>query len=314
MNEKIIYINEVDPLVLFGVNNSRLERMKSYFSKLKIVARGGEIKVIGDESEINNFEKKINLFLDYYSNNTNLNNNEFERILLEKEDDIEISNDTENGILLFGTNGRLIRAVTKNQRLLVEMEEKNDLLFAIGPAGSGKTYTSIALAVRALRSKWVKRIILSRPAVEAGESLGFLPGDMKEKIDPYLQPLYDALRDMIPSRKLRDLMEDEIIQIAPLAYMRGRTLDNAFVILDEAQNTTENQMKMFLTRMGPNSKFVINGDITQIDLPKKQKSGLIQSMKILENIKEIATIIFDERDIMRHQLVKKIVKAYNMAE
>lgn len=314
MNEKIIYINEVDPLVLFGVNNSRLERMKSYFSKLKIVARGGEIKVIGDESEINNFEKKINLFLDYYGNNTNLNNNEFERILLEKEDDIEISNDTENGILLFGTNGRLIRAVTKNQRLLVEMEEKNDLLFAIGPAGSGKTYTSIALAVRALRSKWVKRIILSRPAVEAGESLGFLPGDMKEKIDPYLQPLYDALRDMIPSRKLRDLMEDEIIQIAPLAYMRGRTLDNAFVILDEAQNTTENQMKMFLTRMGPNSKFVINGDITQIDLPKKQKSGLIQSMKILENIKEIATIIFDERDIMRHQLVKKIVKAYNMAE
>jgi phosphate starvation-inducible PhoH-like protein len=240
-----------------------------------------------------------------------LTNSEFERILTENIDEIEVRQNSDNEVLLFGNNGKLIRAATKNQKLLVEQEQKNDMIFAIGPAGTGKTYTSIALAVRALRSRWVKRIILSRPAVEAGENLGFLPGDMKEKIDPYLQPLYDALRDMIPSRKLRDMIEDEVIQIAPLAYMRGRTLNNAFVILDEAQNTTENQIKMFLTRMGSNSKFVINGDITQIDLPKKQQSGLIKALKILKAIKGISIIHFNEKDNMRHPLVKDIVEAYH---
>ncbi|MBT3207166.1 MAG: PhoH family protein [Bacteroidetes bacterium] len=311
MIEKIIYLKEVDPLLLLGVNNSRLERMKIFFPKLKIIARGEELKLFGDENEINNFEKKIKIIINHYCNNSNLTNSEFERILTENIDEIEVRQNSDNEVLLFGNNGKLIRAATKNQKLLVEQEQKNDMIFAIGPAGTGKTYTSIALAVRALRSRWVKRIILSRPAVEAGENLGFLPGDMKEKIDPYLQPLYDALRDMIPSRKLRDMIEDEVIQIAPLAYMRGRTLNNAFVILDEAQNTTENQIKMFLTRMGSNSKFVINGDITQIDLPKKQQSGLIKALKILKAIKGISIIHFNEKDNMRHPLVKDIVEAYH---
>lgn len=269
MSERIIYFDGIDPVDIYGVNNKKLERLKSYFSKLKIVARGNELKAIGEEHVLELFGRKIQLLIDHFHHYNIITNNDFERIVLVEENETPSESSKPEEPLLFGNTGKLIRARTPNQVRMVKDSSKNDLLFAIGPAGTGKTYTAIALAVRALKNREVKKIILSRPAVEAGENLGFLPGDLKEKIDPYLIPLYDALDDMIPSKKLKDMMEEGIIQIAPLAFMRGRTLENAFVILDEAQNATLNQFKMFVTRMGMNAKFIVTGDDTQIDLPKK---------------------------------------------
>ena len=272
------------------------------------MARGNSIKVFGEEVEIERFEDKLMTLIDVYSKYQRVNETLIEQVFEDQE--LDITETMDGDVLVYGNNGRMIKARTINQKRLVDLYDKNDLLFAVGPAGSGKTYTAIALAVRALKNKEVKRIILTRPAVEAGEKLGFLPGDMKEKLDPYLQPLYDALNDMIPQRKLTTYMEDGTVQIAPLAYMRGRTLDNAFVILDEAQNTTFTQLKMFLTRMGRNAKFIVTGDITQVDLPRKSDSGLARGIKILKSIKNIGVIEFDTRDIVRHPLVKYIVNAF----
>jgi len=311
MNERIILVEGIDPLALFGVNNSRFNLITNYFPKLKIIARGDEIKVIGPDEEILIFENKVNLIIDFYRRFNSLSDENIIDLLNDTDTSISKIEEETSDALVFGNNGRIIKARTVNQRLLVEKYASHDLLFAIGPAGSGKTYTSIALAVRALKNKEVKRIILTRPAVEAGERLGFLPGDLKEKLDPYLQPLYDALNDMIPARKLNDFMEDGTVQIAPLAYMRGRTLDNAFVILDEAQNTTMNQLKMFLTRMGNNAKFIVTGDITQIDLPNREDSGLVPTLKLLSDVQGLAVIYFDTRDIIRHKLVKYIVHAFD---
>ena len=313
MIEKVIYLEGIEPVNLFGVKNNRLEKLKEYYPKLKIIARGNELKVKGDEEEINQFEEKVDMIIEYLHKFKHLKENEFDALLRGEEEGEEMMRAKEGSedTLLFGINAQPIKSRTVNQRKLVEEHYKNDLVFAIGPAGTGKTYTAIALAVKAFKEKQVKRIILTRPAVEAGENLGFLPGDMKEKLDPYLQPLYDALRDMFHPRKLAEFIEEGIIEIAPLAYMRGRTLDNAFVILDEAQNTTINQLKMFLTRMGKNAKFIVTGDITQIDLPTKQKSGLVKGMDILKDVKGISMIKFDQRDIIRHNLVKSIVEAYS---
>ena len=312
MIEKRISIGNIDPIDFYGINNAKFITLKEFFPKLKITARGDEIIIQGEESDIDVLVAKINALLEHYNKYNMLTIANLKRIILEDE----IVEDPEDpaSIIVFGNNGKTIRARTANQRKLVELAKMNDLLFATGPAGSGKTYTAIALAVKALRNKEVKRIILSRPAVEAGESLGFLPGDMKEKVDPYLQPLYDALSDMIPPKKLTEYLETEIIQIAPLAYMRGRTLNDAFVILDEAQNTTKNQLKMFLTRMGINAKFVITGDMSQIDLPRRSDSGLIHASKLLHGIRGIAFVEFDTSDIVRHRLVKEIVNAYNNEE
>ncbi len=308
MIEKLIYLESVDLVNFLGVKNSNLEAIKNRFPKLKIVARGNWLKAIGEVEEVTAFEEMINKLLDHYHEYNVLTDKAIESIVSgEKYHGQKKETDT----ILYGINGKPIKARTKNQKRLVTAFDKNDLLFAVGPAGTGKTYTAIALAVRALKSRHVRRIILSRPAVEAGEKLGFLPGDMKDKIDPYLQPLYDALQDMIPPVKLKDYMENGTIQIAPLAYMRGRTLNNAFVILDEAQNTTTNQLKMFLTRMGADAKFVVTGDITQIDLPRNQDSGLVQAMKILKDIEGIARIDFTVEDIVRHKLVQDIVEAYD---
>lgn len=309
MIERNISLGSIDPLDFYGVNNSKLDVIKELFPKIKIVARGNEIMASGQELELDLFERKVGMLIEHYNQYNILTLSNLKRIILENTKELKDPEDPQN-IIIFGNNGKLIRGRTANQRKMVELTAKNDMIFAVGPAGSGKTYTAIALAVKALRNREVKRIILCRPAVEAGESLGFLPGDMKEKIDPYLQPLYDALLDMIPARKLADYLEAEVIQIAPLAYMRGRTLNDAFVILDEAQNTTTKQLKMFLTRMGSSAKFVITGDITQIDLPRKQQSGLVQAFRILKNIKGIAMIEFDRSDIVRHPLVKDIVDAY----
>ncbi|MCL2073497.1 MAG: PhoH family protein [Marinilabiliaceae bacterium] len=306
MIEKIIYLESVDLTEFFGVNNSKIEILKNKFPKLKITARGDWIKVSGESNEVADFEEKITTLIEYYHKFNVLK----EDVILELLSGKTGVPENVDNLILYGVNGRPIKARTENQRKLVLSFETNDLLFAIGPAGSGKTYTSIALAVKSLKQKIVKRIILSRPAVEAGEKLGFLPGDMKEKIDPYLQPLYDALMDMIPAIKLKEYMENGTIQIAPLAFMRGRTLNNAIVILDEAQNTTTNQLKMFLTRMGDNAKFIVNGDITQIDLPNPQNSGLVQAMNILKEIKGIERIDFTIKDIVRHKLVQDIVDAY----
>ncbi len=310
MIEKVIFLEGIDPINIYGAKNSRLDILKNSFPKLKIVARGDEIKVKGEEPLINEFEEKLQLIIEYFLKFKKLEDNEFKSLI--KGDGVAMLKRKEQSddALVYGNSGRPIKARTINQQKLVDEYDTNDLLFAIGPAGSGKTYTAIALAVRAFKNKEVKRIILTRPAVEAGESLGFLPGDLKEKLDPYLRPLYDALMDMIHPRKLAELIEDGIIEIAPLAYMRGRTLDNAFVILDEAQNTTINQLKMFLTRMGKNAKFIVNGDTTQIDLRPQSKSGLLQALKILKGIKGISVVNFDERDIIRHHLVKYIVDAY----
>ena len=310
MFEKSIHLEGVDPLEFLGANNSKLDKIRSYFPKLKIVSRGNLLKAMGDEEEIFRFETKMNALLDQYHEFHKLS---IETIALIMNDQLEEnSNSPENSdVLVFGNNGKPIRARTPNQRKLVEACETKDMIFAIGPAGTGKTYTAIAMAVRALKNREIRKIILSRPAVEAGERLGFLPGDLKEKIDPYLQPLYDALEDMIPPKKLEDFIKDKVIEIAPLAFMRGRTLSNAYVILDEAQNTTINQLKMFLTRMGLNTKIIVTGDITQIDLPRKSDSGLIQAIQILKNIEDIAVVMLNQSDIVRHKLVRDIVKAYD---
>lgn len=310
MSERIILVEGIDPVILYGVNNSKYDLLVRNFPKLKIVARGQEIKAIGDDIDLDMFEEKINQMVEYYTKYRTLSETEVEDFINNTTETIAKAEEDNTDVLVFGNHARAIKARTVNQQVLVDKYSNNDLLFAIGPAGSGKTYTAIALAVRALKNKEVKRIILTRPAVEAGERLGFLPGDMKEKLDPYLQPLYDALHDMIPPRKLIEYMEDGTVQIAPLAFMRGRTLDNAFVILDEAQNTTLSQMKMFLTRMGKNAKFIVTGDVTQIDLPRKEDSGLVKTLKILDDVKGIAIVLFDSRDIIRHKLVKYIVHAF----
>ncbi len=308
--DRQILLNGIDPLEFFGVNNSKINLIKKRFPKIKITARGNSLFIQGEESELDIFEKKFTRILDHYSQFNVLTEEIIHEILDAGISKMEANSSAEKDIIVFGNNGKPVRARTPNQRKLYEASFKNDLLFAIGPAGTGKTYTAIALAVRALKNREIKRIILSRPAVEAGENLGFLPGDLKDKIDPYLQPLYDALQDMIPAKKLEEFMKDGTIQIAPLAFMRGRTLSNAFVILDEAQNTTVNQLKMFLTRMGLNAKFIVTGDITQIDLPRKTNSGLIHALDILEKIKSISVIEFDKKDIVRHRLVRDIVNAY----
>lgn len=313
MIEKLIYLEGVDPVVFYGVNNVRYEKIRKAFPKIKVVARGNEIKTMGEKADVQDFEKKVDLMIQYLQKYNNISDIDLDLIL---NDDVDASlklSEYIDDVIVYGNNGQAVKARTVNQRRLADEFRENDLLFAIGPAGTGKTYTAIALAVMAFRNKAIKRIILTRPAVEAGEHLGFLPGDMKEKLDPYLQPLYDALHDMIPAKKLESLMEDGTIQIAPLAYMRGRTLDQACVILDEAQNSTINQLKMFLTRMGKNAKFIVTGDLTQIDLPNKSNSGLSYALKILGNIKGISMIHFDNRDIVRHRLVKDIIEAYDKA-
>ena len=312
MTETIINLESVNPIEFFGVNNRKLDLLKKKFPLLKILSRGTQIKLSGSPEQIENAREKIDLILQYMERNGDMSENYFEQIL--GGDDAEtIDHFVErnpNDILVFGPNGKTVRARTANQKRMVTASDKNDIVFAVGPAGTGKTYTAVALAVRALKNKTVKKIILTRPAVEAGESLGFLPGDLKEKIDPYLRPLYDALDDMIPADKLGYYMTTRTIEIAPFAYMRGRTLDNAFIILDEAQNSNDLQLKMFLTRIGANAKAIITGDPTQIDLPKNQRSGLDKAMRILKNIDGIAHIELDEEDVVRHKLVKAIIKAY----
>lgn len=309
MIEKRISIGNINPIDFYGVNNSKFNLLKDYFPKLKVTARGDEIIIQGEIDDIEILSGKIAALLEHYHRYNMMTVANLKRIIL--EDNVIENPEDSDSVILFGNAGKMIRARTANQRQLVELAKNNDLLFATGPAGSGKTYTAIALAIRALRNREVKRIVLSRPAVEAGESLGFLPGDMKEKVDPYLQPLYDALLDMIPPKKLEEYLENETIQIAPLAYMRGRTLNDSFVILDEAQNTTRNQLKMFLTRMGVSAKFVVTGDMSQIDLPRHSDSGLFHAFNLLREIKGIAFVEFNSDDILRHRLVKDIVKAYD---
>ena len=310
MIERIIILDSVDPVVFFGVNNANIQLIKTLFPKLRLVARGNVMKVIGEEQEIDLFEEKVRLLEKYASEYNVLGENVIIDVV---KGDMPVEN-KQNDLIIYGVNGKPIIARTENQKKLANAFGENDLVFALGPAGSGKTYVAIALAVKALKNKEVKKIILSRPAVEAGEKLGFLPGDMKEKIDPYLQPLYDALQDMIPAAKLKEYMENNIIQIAPLAFMRGRTLNDAVIILDEAQNTTPHQIKMFLTRLGLNAKMIITGDMTQIDLPVSQISGLAQAIHILESISGIVQIEFNKSDIVRHKLVQRIVEAYEKYE
>jgi len=315
LNERIIELTEINPNDFFGAHNSTIEQLKKYFPKIKIVARGSKLKIYGESDLLDEFEIRVQRLINYYNRYNKLDDNSIELILTSTgKEEKSVSAKNKSDVLVHGTNGKLIKPQTDNQRKMVEAMQKNDLLFAVGPAGTGKTYTAVALAVKALKEKEVKRIILTRPAVESGENLGFLPGDLKEKLDPYMQPLYDALRDMVPHEKLESYLEKGTIQIAPLAFMRGRTLDNAFVILDEAQNTTHNQMKMFLTRMGKSAKFVINGDPGQIDLPRKQVSGLKEALLALKDIKGIAQIYLDESDIVRHRLVKVILSAYKSIE
>jgi phosphate starvation-inducible PhoH-like protein len=311
MAEKLIYLEGVDPVDFYGVNNVRFNKFIELFPDLKIVSRGNEIRVKGEKVRLQEFEEKVNLFVKYLGKFQTVSLQDMEDLLQGTANHKMESPDTNSEVLLHAEGGKKIRALTVNQKRLVEDGLDNDLLLAVGPAGTGKTYTAIAMAVKALKDREVRRIILTRPAVEAGEKLGFLPGDYKEKLDPYLQPLYDALRDMIPARKLIQFMEDGTIQIAPLAYMRGRTLDHAFVILDEAQNATPSQFKMFLTRMGPDARFIVTGDDTQVDLPRREDSGLVQALNILHGIKGISIIRFDARDIIRHRLVRSIVKAYD---
>lgn len=314
MNELIFELSEINPREFFGQRNTNIELLKQYFPKLKIVARGNKLKAYGDEDLLQEFDKKLNMLTAHFTKYNKLDENAIERALTsESTSDYETTKES-GEVLVHGVSGKLIKPQTANQRKLVDTASKNDLVFAIGPAGTGKTYVGVALAVKALKEKSVKRIILTRPAVEAGENLGFLPGDLKEKLDPYMQPLYDALRDMIPSEKLESLVEKGVIQIAPMAFMRGRTLDNAFVILDEAQNTTHAQMKMFLTRMGRNAKFMITGDPGQIDLPRRVTSGLKEALLILKNVKGVGMIYLDDKDVVRHPLVKKMIAAYKEIE
>lgn len=320
MNNKEILIENLDPLEILGNNNRNLKILQAHFPKLKIVSRGNQLMLTGDDLEVELFESKFTQLGDIIYKNGTISDTQFKALLAGdlQNDDIgsneNASNLANTNIILYGNGGRAIKAKTPNQKAMVEFIQKNDILFAIGPAGTGKTYTAVALAVKALKNKEVKRIILARPAVEAGENLGFLPGDLKEKIDPYLRPLYDALDDMIPAEKLKQHIETRVIEIAPLAFMRGRTLDNAFVILDEAQNATDLQLKMFLTRMGPHAKVIVTGDLSQIDLPKKQMSGLLKAVKILDNIEGIHFQYLTYEDVVRHKLVKDIIKAYDKSE
>ncbi len=314
MSESIIQIDTENPVEFFGPGDKYLNHIKSIFPKLKIVVRGNLMKLIGDPGEIGIFEKRMELLLVYFDRFGKMTDKAVEQIMEQDDDTLARGTTKREDVLVYGRHGKLIRAQTPNQKKMVESMSRNDMVFAIGPAGTGKTYTAVALAVRALKNKEVKRIILTRPAVEAGESLGFLPGDMKEKLDPYLQPLYDALRDMLPTQKLLSYLEDDTIEIAPLAYMRGRTLGNAFAILDEAQNASESQLKMFLTRMGKNSKFIITGDVTQIDLPRHKNSGLLQAQQLLKGIKGIDFIYLNEKDVVRHKLVTRIIQAYQKNE
>ena len=310
MIEKLIVLEDIDPVIFYGVNNANMQMIQALYPKLRIVARGNVIKVMGDEEEMCAFEESILALEKYCAQYNSLKEEVILDIVKGRKPQVEKTGDT----IVFSVTGKPIVPRSPNQLKLVQEYEKNDMLFAIGPAGSGKTYTAIALAVRSLKNKEIKKIILSRPAVEAGEKLGFLPGDMKDKIDPYLQPLYDALQDMIPAAKLKEYMELNVIQIAPLAFMRGRTLNDAVVILDEAQNTTTQQIKMFLTRMGMNTKMIVTGDMTQIDLPSSQTSGLVQALKILKGVKGISFIELNKKDIVRHKLVTRIVDAYEKFE
>lgn len=308
-------IEGVDARELYGAQNAYLEQMRELMPKLKIVARGDTIKALGSKEEVAAFERRMNALVEYYLKYGHISSEVVSQAFSSSLSELSAEPPAiDKDVIVYGNNGAIIRARTINQQRLVKLAEKCDLMFAVGPAGSGKTYTAIALAVRALKEKQIRRIILTRPAVEAGEKLGFLPGDMKEKLDPYLQPLYDALNDMIPAAKLQKFLEEGTVQIAPLAYMRGRTLDNAFVILDEAQNTTLSQIKMFLTRMGRNAKFIVTGDVTQIDLPRRSDSGLTKAMDTLRNIEGIGIVEFDKRDIVRHRLVKYIVEAFDKRE
>ena len=315
MNERIIELEEINPKDFFGAHNSTIEALKKYYPKIKIVARGTQLKIFGESVLLDEFEIRLERLIKYYNKYNKLDENSMERILTSNgKEEKAVASKRVKDVLVHGVAGRLIKPQTENQRKMVVLMDKNDMLFAVGPAGTGKTYTAVALAVRALKQKDVRKIILTRPAVESGENLGFLPGDLKEKLDPYMQPLYDALRDMIPHEKLESYIEKGIIQIAPLAFMRGRTLDNAFVILDEAQNTTHNQMKMFLTRMGKSAKFIITGDPGQIDLPRKQVSGLKESLLALKDINGIAQVFLDDKDVVRHKLVRSIISAYKSIE
>lgn len=314
MNELVIELSEINPRDFFGEQNAHIELLKKYFPKLKIVARGNKLRIYGDEELLEEFDKRFNMLIDHYGKFNKLDENTMERVLTSESREEYDTSSASGEVLVHGVSGRLIKALTANQRRLVELMNKNDMVFAIGPAGTGKTYTGVALAVKALKEKQVRRIILTRPAVEAGENLGFLPGDLKEKLDPYMQPLYDALRDMIPHEKLESFIEKGTIQIAPLAFMRGRTLDNAFVILDEAQNTTHAQMKMFLTRMGKNAKFMVTGDPGQIDLPQRVVSGLKEAILVLQDVQGVGIIHLDDKDVIRHKLVKQIISAYKRIE
>ena len=307
MSEKLITLSNIELVKLFGTNNRKLDKIKNLFPQIKIVSRGERLKIIGNSDQIRYFEQKLTAFIKHINQYNSLTLSQIERLVEGNESEIL---KTKDDIILHGQNGKIIKARTANQRKMINDIKKNDMLFAIGPAGTGKTYTAVAIAVKSLKDKEVKRIIFTRPAVEAGENLGFLPGDLKEKLDPYMQPIYDALFDMIPIERLNEYLEQGTIQIAPLAFMRGRTLDKAFVILDEGQNTTEQQMKMFLTRMGKSAKFIITGDETQIDLPKNQKSGLVNAINTLKDIKDISFITLDGKDVIRHKLVKDIIKAY----
>lgn len=307
MQEKIFEFDISNPVEIFGANNTNIEQLKRNFPKLKIIARGSALKVMGSLTELEKFDLVMHDIFQHYQKFNKITENDIERILETDNVSPQVNGDAR---ILYGVHGQSIKARTPNQMVMVNEVENNDLLFAVGPAGTGKTYTAVALAVKSLKEKAVKRIILTRPAVEAGENLGFLPGDLKEKLDPYLQPLYDALRDMIPADKLAQHMEKGVIQIAPLAFMRGRTLDNAFVILDEAQNATQSQLKMFLTRMGRSAKFIVTGDLTQVDLPKHQPSGLAQAVNVLKDVEGISFIYLDHNDVIRHKLVKDIINSY----
>lgn len=310
--ERVYTLEIINPQVFYGVNNANINIIKHRFPKLHFVARGDEVKVLGEEAELENFASKMELLEKYYLKRGELNTQILNEVLGTNGSPVS-SEPEDSDTILIGTRGQKITARTANQRKMVTAATKNDIIFAIGPAGTGKTYTAVAIAVKALKEREIRKIILTRPAVEAGENLGFLPGDLKEKVDPYLRPLYDALEDMIPLEKLKSMIESRTVEVAPLAFMRGRTLDNCYVILDEAQNSTELQIKMFLTRMGPNAKMIITGDLTQIDLPKKQQSGLHKAVNLLKHIQGIARIELDTEDVVRHRLVKEIVKAYEKA-
>ncbi|MGD1846541.1 MAG: PhoH family protein [Salibacteraceae bacterium] len=314
MQELYIKVESANPVEIFGINNSHIHLLKTFFPKLQLIARGSTLKVMGEAEELQSFEKKFARLVEHFNKYNHLSETDIEHLMAVNGEPSENGESKTSDVLVFGTHGRQVRPRTPNQFEMVAKAKTCDLLFAIGPAGTGKTYTAVALAVQALKEKRIRRIILTRPAVEAGENLGFLPGDLKEKLDPYLQPLYDALQDMIPGDALAKYMEKGVIQIAPLAFMRGRTLDNAYVILDEAQNATESQMKMFLTRMGKSAKFIITGDMTQIDLPRNQRSGLVHALRLLKPISDIGIVMLDAQDVIRHKLVKKILSAYDKAE